>query len=194
MDDATVVVGAVGRLVWEKGYGELFAAAGELRRRCPEVIVVVAGPHEPEKADGIGPEALAAAESSGVRFLGHRSDVEDLYAAFDMYVLASYREGFPRSAMEAAAMGLPVVATDIRGCRQVVEHEVTGLLVPARNAAALTDAVARLAADPGLRSAMGSAAVSKAKRDFDQRQVIATTLAVYEELLERKGHRGRPQS
>jgi glycosyltransferase involved in cell wall biosynthesis len=186
VDDTTVVVGAVGRLVWEKGYGELFAAAEELHRRCPEVLVVVAGPHEPEKADGIGPAELAAAESSGVRFLGHRSDVEDLYAAFDMYVLASYREGFPRSAMEAAAMGLPVIATDIRGCRQVVEHGVTGLLVPPRNAVALTDAVVRLAGDPGLRTTMGSEAVSKAKRDFDQRHVIATTLAVYDELLERK--------
>ena len=190
VDDATVVVGAVGRLVWEKGYGELFAAAGELRRRCPEVIVVVAGPHEPEKADGIGPAEVAAAESSGVRFLGHRSDVEDLYAAFDLYVLASYREGFPRSAMEAAAMGLPVVATDIRGCRQVVEHGVNGLLVPPRNAAALTDAVARLAGDPGLRTTMGAEAVAKAKRDFDQRDVIATTLDVYEDLLGRKGHGG----
>jgi glycosyltransferase involved in cell wall biosynthesis len=186
VDDATVVVGAVGRLVWEKGYGELFAAAGELRRRCPEVTVVVAGPHEPEKADGIGPAELAAAESSGVRFLGHRSDVEDIYPAFDMYVLASYREGFPRSAMEAAAMGLPVIATDIRGCRQVVEHGVNGLLVPPRNAGALTDAVVRLAGDPELRTTMRSEAVAKAKRDFDQRHVIATTLAVYDELLERK--------
>jgi glycosyltransferase involved in cell wall biosynthesis len=191
VDDTTVVVGAVGRLVWEKGYGELFAAAGQLRRRCPEVTVVVAGPSEPEKADGIGPAALAAAESSGVRFLGNRSDVEDLYAAFDIYVLASYREGFPRSAMEAAAMGLPVVATDIRGCRQVVEHGSTGLLVPARDASALADAVARLAGDPALRTTMGSAAVSKAKRDFDQRQVIAKTLAVYGELLERKGRAQR---
>jgi glycosyltransferase involved in cell wall biosynthesis len=155
------------------------------------VTVVVAGPSEPEKADGIGPAALAAAESSGVRFLGHRSDVEDVYAACDVYVLASHREGFPRSAMEAAAMGLPVVATDIRGCRQVVEHGSTGLLVPPRSAAGLTDAVARLAGDPGLRAAMGRAAVAKAKRDFDQRQVIATTLAVYDELLERKAHRRR---
>ena len=195
VDDDAVVVGAVGRLVWEKGYRELFVATEQLRRRCPEVTVVVAGPHEPEKADGIGPEALAAAESSGVRFLGHRSDVEDLYAAFDVYVLASYREGFPRSAMEAAAMGLPVVATDIRGCRQVVEHGVTGLLVPPHDAAALTDAVVRLAGDSGLRTTMGDAAVAKAKRDFDQRQVIATTLGVYEELLERKERGGRsPQA
>jgi glycosyltransferase involved in cell wall biosynthesis len=193
VDDATVVVGAVGRLVWEKGYGELFAAAEQLRRRCPQVTVVVAGPSEPEKADGIGPAALAAAEESGVRFLGHRSDVEDLYAACDIYVLASYREGFPRSAMEAAAMGLPVVATDIRGCRQVVEDGSTGLLVPPRNAAALTEAVARLAGDRDLRTAMGNEAVVKAQRDFDQRKVIATTLAVYEGLLERKGRRGGPQ-
>jgi glycosyltransferase involved in cell wall biosynthesis len=191
VDDTTVVVGAVGRLVWEKGYRELFAAAEQLRRRSPEVTVVVAGPSEPEKADGIGPAELAAAESSGVRFLGHRSDVEDLYSACDMYVLASYREGFPRSAMEAAAMGLPVVATDIRGCRQVVEHGVTGLLVPPRNAVALTDAVARLVGDPGLRTTMGSEAVSKAAREFDQRQVIAKTLAVYEELLQRKVLGGR---
>jgi glycosyltransferase involved in cell wall biosynthesis len=191
VDDTTVVVGAVGRLVWEKGYAELFAAAEQLRRRCPDVTVVVAGPSEPGKADGIGPSALAAAESSGVRLLGHRSDVEDLYAAFDIYVLASHREGFPRSAMEAAAMGLPVVATDIRGCRQVVEHGSTGLLVPPRDAAALTDAVARLAGDPELRTTMGSNAIAKAKRDFDQRRVISTTLAVYEGLLERKVHEGR---
>ena len=191
VDDSIVVVGAVGRLVWEKGYAELFAAAQELRRRCPEVTVVVAGPSEPEKADGIGSEALAAAESSGIRFLGHRSDVEDLYAACDMYVLASHREGFPRSAMEAAALGLPVIATDIRGCRQVVEHGTTGLLVPPRDAVALTDAMALLAGDPRRRATMGHAAAAKAKREFDQRQVIATTLAVYEGLLERKVRRGK---
>ena len=66
----------------------------------------------------------------GVAFLGLRDDVEALYTAMDIYVLASHREGFPRSAMEAAAMGLPVVATDIRGCRQVVDDGRTGRLVP----------------------------------------------------------------
>jgi glycosyltransferase involved in cell wall biosynthesis len=193
IDDDTVIVGAVGRLVWEKGYGELFAAAKQLGQRTPQVTVVVAGPNEPGKADAIGQTALDAAESSGVRFLGHRSDVEDLYPAFDIYVLASYREGFPRSAMEAAAMGLPIVATDIRGCRQVVEHGVTGLLVPPRDAAALTDSVAHLATDPDRRRAMGRDAADKATREFDQRRVIAATLAVYEGLLERKVRRGRPQ-
>jgi glycosyltransferase involved in cell wall biosynthesis len=189
--ETTVVVGAVGRLVWEKGYRELFAAAEQLRRCSPEVTVVVAGPSEPGKADGIGPTALAAAKASGVRFLGHRSDVEDLYPACDIYVLASHREGFPRSAMEAAAMGLPIVATDIRGCRQVVDNGATGLLVPPRDAVALAKGIARLAGDSGLRRTMGREAVSKAKRDFDQRRVIAATIAVYEGLLERNLYTGR---
>jgi glycosyltransferase involved in cell wall biosynthesis len=193
VDDDTVVVGAVGRLVWEKGYRELFAAAEHLRRRSLGATVVVAGPTEPGKADGIGPAALAAAESSGVRFVGYHSDPEDLYPAFDIYVLASYREGFPRSAMEAAAMGLPVVATDIRGCRQVVDHGTTGLLVPPRDAVALTDAVIRLAADPGLRSEMGRQAAAKATREFDQRRVIALTLDLYDGLLERKLRMSRNQ-
>lgn len=193
VDEATVLVGAVGRLVWEKGYGELFAAAKALRRRCPEVRIMVAGPSEPEKADGIAPAALADAESSGVCFVGHRKDVEDLYAAFDLYVLASHREGFPRSAMEAAAMGLPIVATDIRGCRQVVEHGLNGLLVPPGDTRALADAVARLASDASLRSTMGLHAIAKAKREFDQRQVISLTLAIYEELLGRKSGGGGAQ-
>jgi glycosyltransferase involved in cell wall biosynthesis len=185
-DDDTVVVGAVGRLVWDKGYRELFAAAAALRGRCPNVAVVIAGPREPEKADGIGPSEMAAATTNGVRFLGHRRDVQDLYAAFDIYVLASHREGFPRSAMEAAAMELPIVATDIRGCRQVVEHGATGLLVPLRDPTALSHAVAWLAGEPELRSMMGRRGGDKARREFDQRRIIATTLALYEELLERK--------
>jgi glycosyltransferase involved in cell wall biosynthesis len=208
--DGTVVVGAVGRLVWEKGYAELFAAASELRRRepggpatgagrgggaggagHPEIAVVVAGPTEPGKADGIGAPEMATAEAAGVRFLGHRADVEDLYAAFDIYVLASHREGFPRSAMEAAAMGLPVVATDIRGCRQVVDHEVTGLLVPARDPGALAAAVGRLAGDAALRAAMGAAAAAKSGAEFDQRRVIDTTLAVYRTLLSERQGRGK---
>ena len=182
-DEDTVVVSAVGRLVWEKGYAELFAAARELRRISPSVLVVVAGPPEPGKADGINAPAVEAAGQDGVRFLGHRADVEDVYAASDIYVLASHREGFPRSAMEAAAMGLPVVATNIRGCRQVVDDEVTGILVPVRDAGALAAAISRLAGDAALRRTMGRAAAAKAIRQFDQQRVIDVTLAVYEQLL-----------
>jgi glycosyltransferase involved in cell wall biosynthesis len=181
-----VVCGAVGRLVWEKGYRELFAAAATLRESQPNVQLVVIGGNDPEKADALSETDIEAAGREGrVRFLGHRDDVEALYAAFDVYVLASHREGFPRSAMEAAAMGLPVIATDIRGCRQVVDDGRTGLLVPRRDARALADAIGALAADPARRTGMGAAARAKAVRQFDQQRQIDITLAVYADLLGR---------
>ena len=179
----TVVCGVVGRLVWEKGYREVFAAARRLRTTAPDVVVVVVGPDDPEKADGVDAAAIAAAEADGVRFLGMRDDVERLYAGMDLYVLASHREGFPRSAMEAAASGLPVVATDIRGCRQVVDHGRTGLLVPARDAVALAEAITTVATDTDLRRGMGRHARAKAEAEFDQRTQIRITLETYARLL-----------
>jgi glycosyltransferase involved in cell wall biosynthesis len=179
IDDDQVVVGAVGRLVWEKGYAELFAAAKRLLARRHDLVVVVAGPFDADKGDPLTPADVTAAEAAGVRFLGHRDDPERLYAAFDVYVLASHREGFPRSAMEAAASGLPIVATDIRGCREVVDHDRTGLLVPARDAAALEAAIDQLAGDPAARLRLGEAAMAKARQEFDQRRVITRTLEAY---------------
>lgn len=179
-----IVCGVVGRLVWEKGYREVFDAARRLRSRAPQVRVVVVGPSEPDKEDGITDEDIARAErDGGITFLGMRDDLEDLYAAMDLYVLASYREGFPRSAMEAAALGRPVVVTNIRGCRQVVDDDVTGLLVPVRDAASLAEAVASIAADEPRRVAMGRAGREKALREFDDQTVIHITLGVYEQLL-----------
>lgn len=181
-----VVCTLVGRLVAEKGYREVFAAAAALRPRLPNLRIVVVGPPDLDKPDAIGEGELRRAETTGgVRFLGLRHDVEALYAASDLYVLASHREGFPRSAMEASAMGLPVVATDIRGCRQVVDSGVTGLLVPVRDQQALAGAIAALAGDAVVRQRMGRAARAKAVRDFDDRRVIDITLDTYERLLAR---------
>jgi glycosyltransferase involved in cell wall biosynthesis len=189
LDDRAVVVGAVGRLVLEKGYAELFAAWDQIRAAHPDAVLVVAGPVDADKADAVPADLLARAEAAGVRLLGLRDDVEDLYCAMDLYVLASHREGFPRSAMEAAASGLPIVATDIRGCRQVVDDGVTGLLVPVRDAAALAAAVGRLVADGDLRRRMGDAAAARAEAEFDQRRVIDVTLRTYERLLVARARR-----
>jgi glycosyltransferase involved in cell wall biosynthesis len=178
-----VVVGIVGRLVWEKGYREVFAAAERWQDRVPPVRVVVVGPRDDDKADAVDDQAMARAQAAGIRFLGLRPDMERLYSAFDLYVLASHREGFPRAAMEAAAMGLPVVVTDIRGGRQVVDHEITGLLVAPRDPVALSEAVLRLASAPTQRAAMGRAARQKADREFDQQRVIDMTLDTYRRLL-----------
>jgi glycosyltransferase involved in cell wall biosynthesis len=179
-----VVCGVVGRLVWEKGYREVFEAATRLRTIAPSVRVVVVGPSEPSKEDAVSEVDIARAErDGGIRFLGMRDDLEEIYPAMDVNLLASYREGFPRAAMEAAAMGKPLVVTDVRGCRQVVDDGVTGKLVPVRDATALADAVASLARDPATRAAMGAAGREKARREFDDRTSVAITLGVYEQLL-----------
>jgi glycosyltransferase involved in cell wall biosynthesis len=179
-----VVVGMVARLVWQKGFRELFAAAELLRDRCPNILFVVVGGSDPEKSDAIGPGEQEDARRRGrIVFAGSRQKMEDVYQAFDLFVLPSYREGFPRSAMEAAASGLPVVASDIRGCRQAVSHGVSGLLVPLRDPPALAAAIKELAEDAELRQRMGAAGRRKAEAEFDDRAVVAKTLHAYERVL-----------
>jgi glycosyltransferase involved in cell wall biosynthesis len=193
--DREVVVGLVGRLVAEKGYREVFDAARGLRSTHPHIRFVIIGPPDLDKPDAITQAELdQAVAEAGVVLLGMRDDVERLYPAMDLYTLASHREGFPRSAMEAAAIGLPVVATDIRGCRQVVDHDRTGLLVPARDPGLLARAIAELADDAERRRRMGQAARAKAVAEFDDRRQVATTLEIYERELDRVRRRreGRP--
>ena len=174
-----VVVGSVGRLVAEKGFGELMAASARLGT---DHVLVVIGPHDEEKSDALPPALIDEARARGVRFLGHRTDIERLLPALDIFALASYREGFPRAAMEAAAAGLPVVATDIRGCRQVVAHGETGFLVPRRSVEPLAAALDKLIVDGELRERFGRAARRKASTDFDERQVVDRLLAAYGQL------------
>jgi glycosyltransferase involved in cell wall biosynthesis len=182
VDDDTVVVGAVGRLVAEKGYPELFAAMEQLPAQYRLVVV---GGGDPEKPDSLAPDLVQRACDHGVCFLGHRDDVDRLYAAMDVFVLASHREGFPRAAMEASAMGLPVVATDVRGCREVVDPGRTGTLVPRGDAAALARALLDLG-DQGRRSALGRAAHERAREHFDERRVVEIVLDTYREVGRRK--------
>jgi glycosyltransferase involved in cell wall biosynthesis len=166
----------VGRLVAEKGYPELFAAARSLG---PGYAVVCVGPDDPSKADALSRDEVAAAVRAGVRFLGQRDDIEVLYRGADVFALPSHREGFPRAAMEAAASGLPVVATDVRGCRQVVDDGVTGALVPLRRPDALAEAVRALGDDPARRAELGEAGRDKACREFDERAVVTRVLDAY---------------
>ena len=183
-NDESVVVGIVGRLVAEKGYLELFEAA---RHLGDQYIVACIGPSDPDKTDRLPDHVIDDAAQAGVRFLGMRRDVDRLYKAMDMFVLPSHREGFPRAAMEAAAMGLPVIATDIRGCREVVIDGENGLLVPLRDVDALTEAIQRLGSDSELRARMAEAAVQRARSHFDERRVVDTVMAVYSQLLHQAG-------
>ena len=180
----TIVVGIVGRMVAEKGYPELFEAAARLDGRY---VVAAIGPDDPAKPDALTAAQRDAAVRAGVVFLGQRDDVERLYAAMDVFVLPSHREGFPRAAMEAAATGLPIVATDVRGCRQVVVDGVTGLLVPVRDPERLAAAISSLGEDPALRCRMGVAAARRARESFDERRVVDLVLSTYQEVATRRG-------
>lgn len=188
MEPGDPVVGIVARVNREKGYLEFFQAARKIAERVPRARFVVVGPVESEKFDALDPVQLAreAGVAERTHYLGVRSDMLELYTLFDVLVLPSHREGFPRSPMEAHAMGRPAVATDIRGCRQVVADGETGFLVPLRDPEALADRVARVLEDPALARRMGEAALARAREHFDERKVIERTLAAYDELLKRR--------
>ncbi len=180
--DEHVVIGMVGRLVEEKGYLEAFEAAARVAAGNPNARFIFIGGFE-DKPDAITRDALARFGIEHVaQLLGHRTDVERLYAAMDIFMLPSHREGWPRSVMEAAAMGLPCVVTNIRGCRQTVEPEVNGLMVPAKDPAALAAALERLVRSPADRARMGAASRGKALREFDEMRVIESIIAAYQRL------------
>lgn len=150
------VIGSVGRLVKEKGFMELFAAAEILRSRSPNLKFVVIGPREMDQNDAIDNEYMDDLQRRGiVHFINWCDDLRPWYAAMDLFVLPSYREGIPRACMEAAAMMRPVVATDVRGCREVIRNGETGLLVHPRNVSQLVEAIERLWRDRGLSTEMG---------------------------------------
>jgi len=169
------------RLLWDKGIAEYVDAARALgdKARC-----LLAGTPDPGNPAAIDVAQVRAWHEAGViEWLGHVEDMPALLAGVDIAVLPSYREGLPRSLIEAAACALPLVATDVPGCRAVVTDGIDGLLVPARDAQALAVAIGRLVDDPVAARRLGRAARAKALREFDERRVIARTLEAYAELL-----------
>jgi glycosyltransferase involved in cell wall biosynthesis len=192
LDDRHFVVGIVARLVRKKGYIDVLDAARLMRDRAPNVRFLCIGPIEPEKNDAVSP---AAAKERGVddivHFLGHRADIPELLSIMDAFTLASHHlEGFPRAAMEAAAMGVPSVVTDVKGCRDAVEHDRTGYLVPPRNARALADALLALVENPEARVRFGEAGRAKALAEFDERVVFDRIVKRYAALLGSRKPRG----
>jgi glycosyltransferase involved in cell wall biosynthesis len=185
IDRAEPVVGFVGRLVAEKGILDLLQAAKSVASAIPNVQFLIVGPYDEEKPDALRPDV---AERYGVsdrcRFLGMRHDMPELYALMDVLVLPSYREGFPRAPMEASAMGVTAVVTDIRGCREAVDPGVNGLLFPVGNADALARSLIELLSDDERRSRMGEAGRAMAEERFDEQKVFERVLSEYQRLLQ----------
>jgi glycosyltransferase involved in cell wall biosynthesis len=178
-----VVVTMVARLLRDKGVQEFVQAAGVLRQRgLPVTMQLVGGVDAGNPASATQSEVDAWQRDGAVQALGERSDVAALYAASHIAVLPSYREGLPKSLIEAAACARAVVTTDVPGCRDAIEPGETGLLVPVRDAQALADAIARLAEDPALRQAMGAAGRALAEREFNIERVASIHVALYDAL------------
>lgn len=187
------IVMVIGRLVREKGHLEFLEAFAALKDSFPAARAVVIGETLESDRDGIGHTIKQRAAALGlgdrVRFAGLRRDVRDLLSLADVFCLPSWREGMPRSVIEAMALGKPVITTDIRGCREEVVDGRTGRLVPVQDAAALERALAELLSDEAQRRRMGDEGRQRARQLFDEANVIERQMKVMREIFEQKGLR-----
>lgn len=168
-----------GRLLTDKGLGELIDAARVVKAARPEVSFTVIGPEETNPAAFPMAKLLAAVDEGLIEFAGNVADVRPFIAASSIFVLPSYREGTPRSVLEAMAMGRAIITTDVPGCRDTVEHGRNGFLVPPRDSAALADAVLSLAANPGLIASMGAASRRLAAEKYEVRKVTSALISFF---------------
>lgn len=180
ISEAMPVVAMIGRINREKGYHDLVEALQQVRDIPWHALFI--GPDE-----GFLDELMKQIDNYGLRerihILGMRSDITDLLAVSDIYVLPSYREGLPRSLIEAQAMALACVATDIRGCREVVEKDVTGFLFQAGDHITLGGLLRRLLLAPELRQRMGQAGRRRVYGYFNEYEVAKKIMSLYEETL-----------
>jgi glycosyltransferase involved in cell wall biosynthesis len=170
------VIGMLGRLILEKGLREFFAAARMLCAARPDLYVVVVGDALPTDRGAWKKQLMANVDAAGLsgrfRFPGFVSDVYGCLSAFDILVHPTYKESFGRVIAEAMATGLPVVATNVRGCRELVVSGETGLLVPYKDVESLAKAVSDLLDDSAMRRSMGDAGRRRVVERYDQRAVV----------------------
>jgi glycosyltransferase involved in cell wall biosynthesis len=177
------VVTMAARLLRDKGVGEFVEAARILAERNVDVTFRLIGSPDPGNPTSVTAEQLAEWRDQGiVELLGYRDDIPSQYAQSHIVCLPSYREGLPKSLLEAAACGRAVVTTDVPGCRDAIEPGKTGVLVPPRDAVALADAIQDLVEDPMKRRTMGQAGRRLAEREFGIERVVEAHLAIYREL------------
>jgi len=183
LPEHAVVVGYVGRIVRDKGMVELAAAWERLRRTRDDVHLLLVGPLEPQ--DPVPPEVLSMLRTDPrVHMTGMDWHTPPLYAAMDLVVLPTYREGLPVVPLEAGAMRLPVVATRVPGCVDAVVDGVTGTLVPAYDAGALAHAIEEYLRDPALRAAHGRAGRERMLQHFRQERIWEAVAIEYRRLIE----------
>ena len=174
---------AIGRLVGDKGINELVAAFSRLNRELPATRLILVGPQEKE-LDPLSPATLSEIESNpAIEAVGNQADVRPWLAAADCHVLASYREGFPNVVIEAGAMGLPQIVTDINGANEIIINGRNGVIVPPKNADAIHASMSRMATDPAFRSVLAANARSLIASRYEQTYVRRCLYDFYHEIL-----------
>lgn len=179
-----VTFALITRMLWDKGIAEFVAAARICNQCNPNTRFVLAGAPDPGNPSSIPPAWLQSLRALPyMKWHGHIEDVRLFLEGISVVVLPSYREGAPRSLIEAAAMAKPVIATDVAGCREVVKAGENGLLVPVRDVDSLANAMLTMAKDPGMRCRMGADSRRKALFQLNEKVVIRKTLEVYSKLI-----------
>jgi glycosyltransferase involved in cell wall biosynthesis len=173
------------RMLWDKGIGELAEAARILKSREVPVKILLLGDPDPENPASIPIPQLNLWQDEGIlEWLPHGRDMAAALRACHIAVLPSYREGLPKSLLEAAAMGMPIVASDVPGCREIARDDDNAILVPVRNAPLLAGAIEKLARDPELRRRLGQRGRMIAEASFTEAAVVEQTLDLYRAMLD----------
>jgi len=178
-----IVVTMVSRIIKSKGVFEFMSAAREVITHYPSARFLLVGSEDNESLDRLNADELKQLRQA-VTWLGSRQDISSILAVTDIFVLPSaYREGIPRVLLEAASMGLPIVTTDSPGCREVVEDNINGFLIPTYDSFALREAIIHLIDEPQLRQRFGQISRQRAVERFDFLKIARRTHTVYEQLL-----------
>jgi glycosyltransferase involved in cell wall biosynthesis len=176
-----VRIALVARLLWDKGVGEFVEAVKLLKQQGLTFTALLVGDPDPQNLASIPAEQLQTWQQQGlVECTGFVADIPGLWRDTHLAVLPSYREGFPKSLLEASACGRAIVTTDTSGCKELVKDGVNGLLVPVRDAKALASALEKLILDAPLRQKLGAAGRAMVEQQFSNQQVIAQTLRLYQ--------------
>lgn len=171
----------VGRLVRDKGINELVSAFQNLHTNHPDTRLLLVGPFE-EQLDPLLPETKHAIEQDpSIEWAGWQNDIRPFLAASDVFVFPSYREGFPNVVIQAGAMGLPCIVTDINGCNEIITEGVNGCIIPSQNKSALQDAMMRFL-DPSLRKSMSEQARPQIAYRYERKTLWKELLKFYRSL------------
>jgi N,N'-diacetylbacillosaminyl-diphospho-undecaprenol alpha-1,3-N-acetylgalactosaminyltransferase len=175
--DEGLRVTMIARAIKHKGVVEFIEAANQLSQKFPDVTFQFVG--SPDDGNRFSLSETFMKTQCSLHYLGHQDNIRHILSQSDIFVLPSYREGLPRTSMEAASMGLPIVTTDVVGCRETVEDGINGFLIPPQNAIVLAQAIEKLIINPSLRKQMGHAGREKAVREFDIGTIVDKHLEVY---------------